>query len=63
MASQNLSCKESMALYHNLQSRMFVVCTVKYVYKNIHTKCVLFPRYLWIRNFVSMLCLKKVLFL
>lgn len=63
MASQNLSCKESIALYHNLQSRMFVVCTVKYVYKNIHTKCVLFPRNLWIRNFVSMLCLKKVLFL
>lgn len=63
MASRNLSCKESIALYHNLQSRMFVVCTVKYVYKNIHTKCVLFPRNLWIRNFVSMLCLKKVLFL
>lgn len=56
MASRNLSCKESIALYHNLQSRMFVVCTVKYVYKNIHTKCVLCPRNLWIRNFVSMLC-------
>lgn len=61
MASRNLSCKESIALYHNLQSRMFVVCTVKYVpvYKNIHTKCVLFPRNLWIRNFVFYVMFKK----
>lgn len=37
MASRNLSCKESIALYHNLQSRMFVVyskiCIQEYTYK------------------------------
>lgn len=43
MVSRNQSCKDSIALYHELQSRKFVICIEEYVYKNIHANVFCVP--------------------